>query len=75
MRKVEEDGAWQPQPRGGQIQLLAAHSYAAFVPGIGVFAIAQSLQSAFVGFVPGRIGFLWPARSTRDEPHAGLSPL
>lgn len=41
---------------------VAANSYAVFVLGIEGFAIALPLQAAFLGFVLGSIGFLWPAR-------------
>ena len=42
---------------------VAANSYAAFVLGIEGFAVALPLQAAFLGFVLGSIGFLWPARA------------
>lgn len=42
---------------------VAANSYAYFVLGIEGFAVALPLQAAFLGFVLGSIGFLWPARS------------
>jgi hypothetical protein len=41
---------------------VAANSYAFFVLGIEGFAIALPLQAAFLGFVLGSIGFLWPAQ-------------
>lgn len=41
---------------------VAANSYAFFVLGIEGFAVALPLQAAFLGFVLGSIGFLWPAR-------------
>lgn len=40
---------------------VAANSYAFFVLGIEGFAVALPLQAAFLGFVLGSIGFLWPA--------------
>lgn len=43
---------------------VAANSYAVFALGIEGFAIALPLQAAFLGFVLGSIGFLWPARAT-----------
>lgn len=42
---------------------VAANSYASFVLAIDGFAFALPLQAAFLGFVLGSIGFLWPARS------------
>jgi len=41
---------------------VAANSYAFFVLGIEGFAVALPLQAAFLGFVLGLIGFLWPAQ-------------
>jgi hypothetical protein len=41
---------------------VAANSYAFFVLGIEGFAVALPLQAAFLGFVLGSIGFLWPAQ-------------
>ena len=41
---------------------VAANSYASFGLGIEGFAVALPLQAAFLGFVLGSIGFLWPAR-------------
>ncbi|MFN7399992.1 MAG: hypothetical protein ACK5SX_13265 [Sandaracinobacter sp.] len=40
---------------------VAANSYALFMLGIEGFAVALPLQAAFLGFVLGSIGFLWPA--------------
>lgn len=40
---------------------VAANSYALFVLGIDGFAVALPLQAAFLGFVLGSIGFLWPS--------------
>lgn len=40
---------------------VAANSYAFFVLGIEGFTVALPLQAAFLGFVLGSIGFLWPA--------------
>jgi hypothetical protein len=45
---------------------VAANSYAFFVLGIEGFAIALPLQAAFLGFVLGSIGFLWPDRATHS---------
>lgn len=42
---------------------VAANTYASLTLGIEGFAIALPLQAAFLGFVLGSIGFLWPARS------------
>lgn len=42
---------------------VTANSYAFFVLGIEGFAVALPLQAAFLGFVLGSIGFLWPERS------------
>jgi hypothetical protein len=39
---------------------VAANGYAFFVLGIEGFAVALPLQAAFLGFVLGSIGFLWP---------------
>ena len=39
---------------------VAGNSYAFFMLGIDGFAIALPLQAAFLGFVLGSIGFLWP---------------
>lgn len=50
---------------------VAANSYAFFVLGIEGFAVALPLQAAFLGFVLGSIGFLWPDSAThlpRAEP-------
>jgi len=50
---------------------VVANSYAFFVLGIEGFAVALPLQAAFLGFVLGSIGFLWPDRAThspRAEP-------
>jgi len=50
---------------------VAANSYAFFVLGIEGFAVALPLQAAFLGYVLGSIGFLWPDRamySPRAEP-------
>lgn len=44
---------------------VAANSYAFFVLGIEGFAVALPLQAAFLGFVLGSIGFLWPAPEGR----------
>lgn len=41
---------------------VAANAYASFGLGIEGFALALPLQAAFLGFVLGSIGFLWPAR-------------
>lgn len=41
---------------------VVANSYAVFVLGIEGFAVALPLQAAFLGFVLGSIGFLWPAQ-------------
>jgi hypothetical protein len=40
---------------------VAANCYASLVLGIDGFATALPLQAAFLGFVLGSIGFLWPA--------------
>ena len=40
---------------------VAANSYAFFVLGIEGFTLALPLQAAFLGFLLGSIGFLWPA--------------
>jgi hypothetical protein len=45
---------------------VAANGYAFFVLGIEGFAIALPLQAAFLGFVLGSIGFLWPDRATHS---------
>jgi hypothetical protein len=42
---------------------VAANSYAFLVLGTEGFDVALPLQAAFLGFVLGSIGFLWPARS------------
>lgn len=50
---------------------VTANSYAFFVLGIEGFAVALPLQAAFLGFVLGSIGFLWPDSAThlpRTEP-------
>ena len=43
---------------------VVANSYASFALGIEGFAVALPLQAAFLGFVLGSIGFLWPDRAT-----------
>ncbi|WP_420606108.1 hypothetical protein [Novosphingopyxis sp.] len=49
---------------------VAVNSYAVFGSGYGEFAPALALQSAFLGFVLGSIGFLWadPPLSVRTAP-------
>ena len=49
---------------------VAINSYAIFGSGYGEFAPALTLQSAFLGFVLGSIGFLWtaPPLSARTAP-------
>ena len=42
---------------------VAANAYAAFVLRVGGFDFALPLQAAFLGFVLGSIGFLWPTRT------------
>lgn len=42
---------------------VAGNSYALFVLGIEGFEVALPLQAAFLGFVLGSIGFLWPDRA------------